>query len=138
MAIAVETQMLNVICINFARGSKFTVTTAMMATRNPKEVKTSDTGVLWYMAREMATGIEPLIDRQLWTPPLTTRGNLLQHEEESLAVDFQRMPPGAEALVHSRRRIATGYSKRDIVWVGEQDRVTPTTQKETQALYLGL
>lgn len=35
-----------VIWINFARGSRFTVTTAMIATKKPKEVNTSDTGVL--------------------------------------------------------------------------------------------
>lgn len=35
-----------VICISFARGSRFTVTTAIMATKKPKDVNTSDTGVL--------------------------------------------------------------------------------------------
>jgi hypothetical protein len=50
--------------MSFARGSKFTVTTAIIATRKPKEVKTSDTGVLWYIAREIAVGIEPLINCQ--------------------------------------------------------------------------
>jgi hypothetical protein len=64
IAIAVETQMPKVICMSFARGSKFTVTTAMIATRKPREVNISDTGVLWYMAREIAVGIEPLINCQ--------------------------------------------------------------------------
>jgi len=54
-----------VICISFARGSRFTVTTAIIATKKPKEVNTSDTGVLWYMAREIATGTEPLMGCQL-------------------------------------------------------------------------
>jgi hypothetical protein len=62
IAIAVETQIPKVICINFARGSRFTVTTAIIATKKPKEVNTSDTGVLWYMARLIATGTEPLMD----------------------------------------------------------------------------
>lgn len=63
--------------MSFARGSKFTVTTAMIATRNPKDVKTSDTGVLWYIAKEMAVGIEPLMGYQLPCPLLGVQCDLL-------------------------------------------------------------
>jgi hypothetical protein len=84
--------MLKVICMSFARGNKFTVTTAMIATRNPKDVNTSDTGVLWYMAREIAVGIEPLINCQRLCPLLGLWSNLLQHQEEPLAVNTKRVP----------------------------------------------
>ena len=79
----------------------------MMATRKPKEVKTSDTGVLWYMAREIATGIEPLMDGQLQRIPLALQSDLLQHQEEPFAVNVKGLPSSSKALVHSKRHVAT-------------------------------
>jgi hypothetical protein len=60
MAMAVKAQIPKVIWISFARGSKLTVTTEMMATRKPSEVYVSDAAVLWYKASEMAVGMDPL------------------------------------------------------------------------------
>lgn len=47
IAMAVYMQMLNVNCINLARGKTLTVTTAMIDTKKPKDVYTSETAVLW-------------------------------------------------------------------------------------------
>lgn len=47
MARAVKRQMLNVNSISLARGKTLTVTTAIMDTRNPRDVYTSDTAVAW-------------------------------------------------------------------------------------------
>ena len=65
MATAVKRLMANTVCINSARGSIFTVTTAMMETKNPSEVNVSATAVLWYIPSEIATGIDPLPDKLL-------------------------------------------------------------------------
>jgi len=67
------------------------------------------------MAREMATGIEPLMGRQLKIFHLALQGDLLQHQEDPLAVDCKGSPSGPKALAHSKRHTATKHLKKEIV-----------------------
>jgi hypothetical protein len=67
------------------------------------------------MAREIATGIEPLMSHQLKCLRLAIQGDLLKHQEDPLAVDCKGLPSGPKALIHIKRHIATGYWKKEIV-----------------------
>lgn len=51
---------------------------------------------------------------QLWCFHLGLQGDLLQHQEDPLAVDIQRLPSGPEAFAHSKRHIANEHSKKGI------------------------